>query len=192
MPRIVFIRHGETDWNAEGRFQGQKDIPLNPRGRLQARRNGEVLKARLPEAVDFDFVASPLARTRETMEIVRAAMGLDPTAYHTDPILKEITFGDWEGYTAAELQVNWPDLVAARESDKWGFTPPFGESYADLSVRIGAWLDTVENDTVAVSHGGVCRVLQGLLADLDPQGVTMLNIRQDRVMVWDGDHIDWL
>ena len=192
MPRIVFIRHGETDWNAEGRFQGQKDIPLNQRGRAQARRNGETLIARMPETVDFDFVASPLARTRETMEIARAAMGLDPLAYHTDPILKEITFGHWEGFTAAELEARWPDLVAAREADKWAFTPPFGESYADLSVRIGAWLDTVENDTVAVSHGGVCRVLQGLLGDLDPQGVTMLNIRQDRVMVWDGEHIRWI
>jgi len=192
VPRIVFIRHGETDWNAEGRFQGQKDIPLNRRGRGQAQRNGQALKAALPDAAEFDFVASPLARTRETMEILRAAMGLDPEGYRTEPILKEITFGDWEGFTAPELKARWPNLVAEREVDKWGFVPPHGESYADLSVRIGAWLDTVAYDTVAVSHGGVCRVLQGLLAGLDPQGVTMLNIRQDRVMVWDGEHIVWI
>ncbi|MBZ9934762.1 histidine phosphatase family protein [Mesorhizobium sp. BR1-1-16] len=192
MPRIVFIRHGETDWNAEGRFQGQMDIPLNQRGRAQARRNGEALMAHMPEAVDFDFVSSPLARTRETMEIVRGAMGLDPAAYHLEPILKEITFGHWEGYTASELDALWPDRVAAREADKWGFTPPFGESYLDLSIRIGAWLDTLENDTVAVSHGGVCRVLQGLLVAVDPQDVTMLNIRQDRVMVWDGTEVIWI
>ncbi|MGH6644424.1 MAG: histidine phosphatase family protein, partial [Bradyrhizobium sp.] len=99
MPTIVFIRHGETDWNAEGRFQGQQDIPLNTRGRGQARRNGLILKERMPEAAAFDFVASPLERTRQTMEIVRAAMGLDPAAYRIDPILKEITFGEWEGHT---------------------------------------------------------------------------------------------
>ncbi|SHE74660.1 probable phosphoglycerate mutase [Kaistia soli DSM 19436] len=192
MPRIVFIRHGETDWNAEGRFQGQKDIPLNQHGRSQARRNGETLKTRMPEAIDFDFVASPLARTRETMEIVRGAMGLDPSAYHVDPILKEITFGHWEGYTSSELHAQWPDLVAAREADKWSFTPPFGESYSDLSVRIGAWLDTVESDTVAVSHGGVCRVLLGLLQGLDPETAPVLNIRQDRVMIWDGEHVIWV
>ena len=192
MPRIIFIRHGETDWNAEGRFQGQKDIPLNARGRAQARRNGETLIAAMPDVVEFDFVASPLYRTRETMEIARGAMGLDPAGYRTDPILKEITFGHWEGYTAPELEIRYPDLVAQRDGDKWGFVPPGGESYADLSVRVGAWLDTVAYDTVVVSHGGVCRVLQGLLSDLDPHAVTMLNIRQDRVMVWDGEHISWI
>ena len=113
MPRIIFIRHGETDWNAEGRFQGQKDIPLNARGRAQARRNGETLIAAIPDVVEFDFVASPLYRTRETMEIARGAMGLDPAGYRTDPILKEITFGHWEGYTAPELEVRFPDRVGA-------------------------------------------------------------------------------
>ncbi len=153
---------------------------------------GETLIAAIPDVVEFDFVASPLYRTRETMEIARGAMGLDPAGYRTDPILKEITFGHWEGYTAPELEVRFPDLVAQRDIDKWGFVPPGGESYADLSVRVGAWLDTVAYDTVAVSHGGVCRVLQGLLSDLDPHAVTMLNIRQDRVMVWDGEHISWI
>lgn len=191
MPTIVFIRHGETDWNAEGRFQGQQDVALNARGRGQARRNGLTLGEVLPRAAGFDFVASPLLRTRETMEIVRGTMGLDPGDYRTDDILKEITFGDWEGFTASELARRWPDLTAAREVDKWRFTPPGGESYLMLSERIGRWLSDLDGDAVVVSHGGVCRVLQGLLTGLPSGETTMLDIPQDRVMIWNGRDIVW-
>lgn len=192
MPRILFIRHGETDWNAVGRFQGQKDIPLNARGRAQAERNGRVLGAAVPDILAFDFVASPLARTCETMEILRGAIGLDPMGYRTDPMLKEISFGHWEGNTESELRALWPAQIAAREADKWDFVPPGGESYADLSIRIEAWLNTVDRDTLVVSHGGVCRVLLRLIAGFAADVATMLNIRQDRVMVWDGAQIAWI
>ncbi|MCX5519940.1 histidine phosphatase family protein [Kaistia defluvii] len=192
MPTLVFIRHGETDWNAEGRFQGQRDIPLNARGRGQAQRNGRVLAEQMPETARFDFVASPLERTRQTMEIARGAMGLDPSGYRLDPILKEITFGRWEGYTAPELMQRWPDLVAERDVDKWGFQPPQGESYAMLSVRIGTWLASVTQDTVVVSHGGVCRVLRGLLLGLDTEQTPNLDVPQDRILVWDGRGTHWI
>ena len=109
---IYMIRHGQTAWNAEGRLQGQKDIPLNYTGRAQAAGNGHALKALLGAAVsDFDFVASPLGRTRETMEILRRAMGLDPLAYRTDKRLVEVSFGDWEGHTLEELMAMTPDRV---------------------------------------------------------------------------------
>ncbi|WP_018182632.1 histidine phosphatase family protein [Kaistia granuli] len=192
MPILVFIRHGETDWNAEGRFQGQRDIPLNARGRLQAQRNGRVLLERMPEAAGFDFVASPLERTRQTMEIARGAMGLDPSAYRLDPILKEITFGNWEGFTGPELEMRWPEQVAAREGDKWGFVPPSGESYEMLSIRIATWLAGLDQDAVVVSHGGVCRVLRGMLLGLDKNVTPNLNVPQDKVFVWDGKVASWL
>ncbi len=102
LPVLVFIRHGETDWNVEGRLQGRRDIPLNDTGRWQARRNGTAIMAAMPEAGGFDFVASPLSRSRETMEILRAAMGLPPQGYATDDRLKELTFGAWEGFTGEE------------------------------------------------------------------------------------------
>lgn len=94
---IYVIRHGQTDWNAERRLQGQKNIPMNATGLEQARQNGIALAEILGDTVDeFDFVASPLQRTRETMEIMRTAMGLAPLAYRTDPRLVEISFGDWK------------------------------------------------------------------------------------------------
>src|SRR5689334_12381899 len=111
LPTLIFIRHGETDWNVEGRLQGQRDIPLNDTGRAQARRNGTAIKAAMPETVGFDFVASPLSRSRETMEIVRAAMGLPAENYTTDDRLKELTFGAWEGLTDEDLRAVNPELI---------------------------------------------------------------------------------
>ncbi len=84
-PTIVFVRHGRTDWNVNGRLLGQQDIPLNDAGRADARHNGATIKVAVPDVATFDFVASPLSRARETMEIVRAAIGLDPEGYRTDP-----------------------------------------------------------------------------------------------------------
>ena len=106
--RILFVRHGETAWNTENRLQGQHDIPLNPRGREQASAVGRMLRASIPHELEkLDragaFVASPLSRARETMERLRAAMAFAPEIYRLDPVLMELTFGDWEGHTWSEV-----------------------------------------------------------------------------------------
>ena len=164
MPLLYYIRHGETDWNAESRLQGQRDIPINANGRAQARQCGEILRDLIArEGGAFDFVASPLGRARETMEIVRAALGLDPQAYRTEERLKEISFGEWEGFTLDELRRASPEAVAARERDKWAFMPPAAESYATMSVRVRGWYDSLTRNTVAVAHGGT---LRGLIVQL--------------------------
>ena len=190
-PPLVFIRHGETDWNVEARLQGQRDIPINARGREQARRNGAAAKA-IPGVASYDFVASPLGRSRETMEIVRAVMGLDPSAYRLDDRLREITFGAWEGFTLDELNVRDSALVAARQKDKWGFLPPGGESYRALSERVAAWLGDLAGPTFAVSHGGVGRVLLGLLIGVDSQALVSMDFHQDRILVIENNKADWV
>jgi probable phosphoglycerate mutase len=192
MPPIIFLRHGETDWNAEGRLQGQRDIPLNATGRAQALRNGRTLAAAFPDLGAYDFVASPLVRSRETMEIVRAALGVDPSAYGLDDRLRELTFGEWEGFTTAELHARLPEAIAAREKDKWRFVPPGGESYHILSERVGAWLAGLERPTVAVAHGGVGRVLRMLALGLDPEMVVAADFPQDKVLVIDGGAEAWV
>ncbi|HZP20328.1 MAG TPA: histidine phosphatase family protein [Bauldia sp.] len=192
VPTIVFIRHGETDWNVEERLQGQRDIPLNDRGRLQARRNGETVLAELPEAIGYDFVASPLTRSRDTMEIVRTAMGLDPKAYRLDDRLRELTFGEWEGFTLAELSARYADAVSARQKDKWGYLPPGGESYRLLSERVAGWLAELRAPTFAVAHGGVGRVLCGLLLGRPPEAVVSMEFPQDRVLLIENGTGTWL
>ncbi len=191
-PTLVFLRHGETDWNVEGRLQGQHDVPINAKGRGQARHNGEVVLREVPEAVTFDFVASPLGRARETMEIARTAMGLDPLAYRVDERLKELTFGEWEGFTYEDIARVHPGWVAQRLADKWLFQPPGGESYQMLSVRIVGWLKTVAGPTVVVSHGGVGRVLRAHLLDLDPLQSVVEDFPHDRVFLWRDGEGRWL
>ncbi len=185
MQTIVFLRHGETDWNVEGRLQGQRDVPLNDKGRGQARRNGLTLKRLLPNVGDFDFVSSPLGRTRETMEIARTALGLDPKAYRTDDRLREATFGRWEGFTMAELRAREPAELAAREADKWGVSPPGGESYEALARRVRPWIAEITRPTVVVAHGGVGRVLWIELNGLEPAAAMAPAVPHDRVFLWD-------
>ena len=186
-PLLYYMRHGETDWNAESRLQGQRDIPINARGREQARRCGEILRDLLArDAIDparLDFVSSPLGRARETMELARAAAGLDAPAYRQDARLAEISFGRWEGFTIAELRQRWPDAVDERERDKWRFTPPEAESYATMSIRIREWYDALSRDTVAVAHGGTLRGLVVQLGIASAEEAPFLDIAQGVVYV---------
>ncbi|NTF31064.1 histidine phosphatase family protein [Rhizobium skierniewicense] len=182
---VYVIRHGQTDWNAIRRLQGQKDIPLNDFGRSQAVANGKALSGILgTTANDFDYVASPLGRTRETMELLRGAMGLKPDAYRTDARLVEVSFGDWEGYTIPELKLAHPDKVKARKAAKWDFIPPgdHAESYEILSWRIGAWLSSVERQTVCVCHGGVIRSIFRLITGMNKEEAADIPIPQDQIL----------
>ena len=192
VPTIAFVRHGETDWNAEGRLQGQRDIPMNAKGRAQARRNGETIARLIPEAARFLFVASPLSRARETMEIVRTAMGLDPKDYQIDERLLEITFGELEGLTYQDIESRTPGWLASREANKWEFRPPGGESYRMLSERIVAWLKTIARPSVVVAHGGVGRVARAHLLGLDRSESVSESFPQDRVFLWRDGTGEWL
>ncbi len=189
---LYFVRHGETDWNAARRLQGQTDIPINDIGRGQARRNGEVLRATLTEPTRFDFLASPLQRTSETMEIVREAIGLERAGARFDDRLREIHFGHWEGRTWLELPEVDPEEYAIRQRDPYRWRPRGGESYADLSDRVGGWLATIERDAVVVSHGGVSRALRGLVLGLAPAEIAELSVPQDKVLVLRDGQASWL
>jgi broad specificity phosphatase PhoE len=181
---IYFVRHGQTDWNLAQRYQGQQDIPLNGTGRAQAARNGRALAHALgPNARTFDYVASPMVRARETMEIMRREIGLPATGYRTDDRLREIGYGYWEGELWGELPVKDPQGFAAREADKWGWQPRGGESYAALSQRVAAWFGEVDRDVVVAAHGGVMRVLRGLCGKLGPAEIFALDVPQDKVLV---------
>ena len=194
MPVIYFLRHGETDWNAEGRMQGQLEVPINAKGRGQAVRNGRVLRERIGDGGGFDFVASPMLRTRQTMEIVRAEMGLLVTCYRTDDRLREIHKGDWQSLLRPEICARFPGEVAVYDAGRWTYRPPGegAESFAALYARVCDWLAGVTRDTVVVSHGGPMRCLRRHVLGLDDTATMVLTAPQDQVMRIRGGAVDWL
>ena len=189
---LYLVRHGETDWNKDQRYQGQTDIPLNETGRAQAARNGEILKSLMPGIASADFISSPLSRAIETMEILRRSLGLDVKAYRLEPKLLEVHYGHWEGHLASELLRSDPEGVAGKNADVFGWRPRGGESYADLQDRISDWLQTVDRDTVAISHGGVSRVARGAVLGLDTSLVPTLEVPQDKVLILRDGGMWWM
>ena len=193
-PLCYFVRHGQTGWNAELRLQGQADTDMTDLGRSQAVRNGRRLAELVGRPDMFDFVASPLKRTCETMELIRTEMGLTPNGYRTEPRLKEVHFGDWQGFTHAELEERQPGSTATRFSDKWGFVAPGtgGESYQMLLERVKPWFDALDKPTVCVTHGGVIRILFRLVEDIPAEEAAAMEVAQDRVLRLQNFRLEWL
>ena len=190
-PTVYYIRHGETDWNVAGRLQGRRDVPLNARGRAQATHCGDVLRDLLARANrdpgTLDYVSSPLKRASETMELLRAALGLAPHAFRCDERLAEIAFGDWEGFTIAQLHERDPARIAQREHDKWHFVPPGGESYEVVSARMRDWYESLARDTVVTAHGGTARGLIAILGIAKPAAAPLLDIEQGVIYAFEGE-----
>jgi broad specificity phosphatase PhoE len=189
---LYLIRHGETDWNKEARYQGQRDIPLNETGRAQAKRHGEVLKTLMPALAAFDFVSSPLGRAVETMRLIRAALGLGAEDFRTDPHIMELSYGHWEGQLAAELPEKDPAGLAGKTSDPFAWRPTGGESYRDLQKRVSAWIAMLDKNTVAVTHGGVSRVARGAIFGVDVSLVPFLDAPQDKILRLRDGQMLWL
>lgn len=155
MTTIIFVRHGETLWNKELRYQGQQDSPLSSAGILQAEKVGEFLRRRSIDAV----YSSDLKRAMVTAEAIAQHHGLNP---EVDRRLREMSFGVWEGKTRDEVRQEYPDLWDARGRDNTGVRIPHGELPAEVVERMRSFLkDLVTNapgrTIVAVSHGGTLR-----------------------------------
>lgn len=170
-PEIYFIRHGETPWNAERRYQGRQDIPLNARGEAQALRNGEILAAELArhgrDPNSFEWHASPLQRTRETMARVRRAFAGPLPPVRFDGRLMEISFGVIEGLLHDELPAKMAMAPGERDASHWHFRPEEGENYADVEARLAAFAATLAGPSIIVSHGGIARTLRVLIEGAD-------------------------
>jgi probable phosphoglycerate mutase len=192
MPTIYYVRHGETDWNAQGRLQGVQDVPLNELGRRQSAGAGRILAGLLArqgrDARSLKFVCSPLGRARQSMEVLREILKLSPRDYAIDDRLREIAYGEWEGSTLAEAQAKDPDVFARRHAAKWTVAPPGGENYVSVRARMSDWYNGLTNDTAAVAHGGTARALMVALGFLTPDAAADLTIGQGWVYVFrDGE-----
>ncbi len=156
--RILLCRHGETPWNAEGRYQGQIDIPLSEVGEAQA----QALAVRLKDLTIHRAVASPLSRARRTAEL---ALGDRSLALSLDPDLKEIAHGTWEGLLAAEIGEKDPERLRAWREAPETVVMPGGESLKQVSERAWAAFERAcaglgaKDTLLVVAHDAVNRVL---------------------------------
>ncbi len=157
---LALIRHGATEWNATGRFQGRSDVPLAPLGRAQARAAAEALRPLRIERV----YASDLGRALETAEIVSAATGAPLVR---DARLREFDFGRWEGLTWPEILAAHPDIATAARTSAATYTPVDGESFAEVSERVRGFLDEIarsrESRAAVVTHAGTLHAFFSVL-----------------------------
>lgn len=161
MMRLALLRHGPTEWNAERRLQGRADIPLSPAGRAA------VARRRIPpELAGLRWLASPLARARETARL----LGIEAAE---EPALIEMDYGAWEGRTLAAIRAAAPVAAAANEARGLDFRPPGGESPRDVQARLSVLarrLLAEGRDTAAVTHKGVIRAALALATGWDMTG----------------------
>jgi broad specificity phosphatase PhoE len=155
--RILLIRHGETDWNATGRWQGFAPTDLNATGRAQA----EALAGYLADWSIDSLYSSDLPRSLQTALPLARTLRLEP---QLDPRWREINLGIFQGLTYAEIEARYPQELSLRNADIWEYAHQEGESRRDLQRRAyAAWLDvstrTNGRQAAVVSHGGTIRTL---------------------------------
>lgn len=186
LPDIYFIRHGQTDWNAEGRYQGQQDIPLNKVGQAQADGNGRLLHDLIARdgfsPATSDWFASPMSRTRETMQRVRAAFDQQLPEVKLDERLVEISFGVFEGTLGVEHHASGMKMPGQRDAAFWQFTPEKGENYDMVAERVSAFLQDIQRPAVVVAHGGVARVFRFLIEGLGHEEAVNWPTPQDVIL----------
>jgi broad specificity phosphatase PhoE len=136
MTSITVIRHGETDWNVEGRYQGQADPPLNERGFDQAHELADML---MDNSLDMIY-SSPLQRALQTAQIIADHLHLP---LHTDARLLEINQGDWQTRLRSEIEDLYPELFRRWEKEPWEVTPPSGEHLTEVQSRVYAAIDDI-------------------------------------------------
>lgn len=184
-PDLLILRHGQTAWNAAGRFQGQKDSALTKLGRAQAAAQHEIL-TEIAADKSYDLYCSPLGRTRETAEIALAGR---KTHIIFDERLMEISVGQLEGLTMLDIEMEFPEVIKDRLPFNWNFHCPGGESFSDFRARVKSWLDDLKGPTIVVTHGIVSRMIRGLVLGLDVKGMEQLPGGQGMVyFIKDGVH----
>lgn len=181
MKTLYIVRHGETDWNKMGKYQGITDVPLNENGLNQAKACGEALKD-----ITFDrILSSDLSRALDTAETIR---GDRTTPITVDKRLRELNFGDWEAMLFSEIEERWPGLIDEMYLRPHLVKVPNGESFKDLQDRAWASLEEFlntndEEETLLIAcHGGTIRTLLCKLLDISishcwnfSQGNTAIN-----------------
>jgi alpha-ribazole phosphatase len=172
--KLYLVRHGETPYNVEARYQGHQDSPLTPRGREQARR----LRQRLASLRVVAAYSSDLRRARQTLQLALAGRQV-PRSF--SPLWREVSYGRWEGLTYDEVKARWPAEQQARYRTPESAAPSGGENMSDLRERVLQGVQAIQGEhrggaVLVVSHGGPLRVLLCHLLGLGPDSFWRLRL----------------
>ena len=184
---IYLVRHGQTEFNRDGRMQGGADSALTALGRAQAARYGELLQSLIGDPAGWRLLSSPLGRAMQTARIIKTAAGLPEI--ETDERLADIRMGCWDGLKPDEIDLVSPGAAKGASRYDFFFRSPDGETYEVFAARISAWLAQALADPrprIVVSHGVTGRVLRGLYARMDPEAALKLPAPQDAIFRLDG------
>ncbi len=193
---IYLLRHGETEWNAQLRKQGLDDSPLTRTGRAQASAFATVIGQQIAgadiEQGNVKLFASPLGRTRVTACYLIDALDIPEPHIRYDPRIIEFNYGEWSGLTNDEIEQRYPGQLQARENNKWDYTVPNGECYADVEVKVEHWFNDLPADKtiIAVTHSVVSRVIRGKYLGLPNQEAGQLEHQQHLIFKLSDDQIE--
>lgn len=187
--KLLLTRHGQTDWNIAGRYQGQSDIPLNQTGWSQA----EGLAKRLSTETIHAIYSSDLSRAKDTAQAIAKFHQIE---IQTDSRWRELSFGDWEGMNYKAMSAHSPDIFSKWMIDPQHISTPNGETLYELSERVKSTFDEIKNKhndqtVLVVSHSGTLQALLVTLLSVDlnrywqfkisQASLSELNVFQDSV-----------
>lgn len=187
---IYLLRHGQTDYNRDGRLQGQTDSQLTSLGMAQVQAMANVLAEQIGDVEGWRILASPLRRTRQSAAIVARTLRLP---VEIDPALIEVGCGSWENRMYADLRVEQPEAFAGRG---WVFNSPDGERFEDVDGRVRPWLQALppegERKVIAVSHGIAGSLMRGAYLGLSQEETLGQDTPQDAIFRLAGGAVDRL
>lgn len=178
---IYLLRHGETELNVKGRYQGELDSTLTSDGIEQIKNNAKLLKMLIDNPREWEFISSPLGRAQQSTDIICEVIGYDKSKVIMDNRLKEVSVGKWAGLTTKEIEESWPELMKNTNNYNWYFNSPNGESYDSVVERVSEWLDSIRNKekVIVMSHGLTGRIIRGVFQGLTKDQSLVLEVSQN-------------
>ena len=172
-PEIFVLRHGQTEWNLAGRFQGRLNSELTDKGRAQAALQGGLLAKATKGRSDIAVYCSPQKRAMHTAQIALDPLGMVATQ---DERLCEISFGVWEGLNFEQISAGWSEHVKYADTAEfdWQFQSPGGENFDEMRARIKGFLVSLKGPSIIVTHGITSRILRGVWLGHDGNEIASL------------------
>ncbi|HHD80218.1 MAG TPA: histidine phosphatase family protein [Campylobacterales bacterium] len=180
-PTIILVRHGQTIWNKEGRFQGRLNSPLTQKGELQAKENSFKLKKNIENITNIKIFSSPLGRARDTAYIICDELGINRDRIIFDDRIIEFNYGIFEGQKREDMMKR--QEFQDREANKWSYQIENGESYILVEDRVKDFLDDIKDEkkVIIVAHEMVNRTIRGVYCNYNKD--MTLKLRQPNNIV---------